>query len=72
MHLAPFLLQNCFAEQKYHWHLCNLVDIMKISLQFEITNEEIDALEEKIHIWVRLYEELVLLSFLLLYQNELI
>jgi hypothetical protein len=30
MHLAPFLLLNRFADQKYHRHLCDLVDIMKI------------------------------------------
>jgi hypothetical protein len=57
MHLAPFLLQNRFPDPKYHWHLCDLVDIMKICLQFEITEEEINELEKKIHIWVRLYEE---------------
>lgn len=59
MNLAPFLLHNRFADPKYHWHLCDLVDIMKVCLQFEITDDEIDALEEKIHIWVRLYEESV-------------
>ena len=54
MYIAPFLLQNRFADQKYHEHLCNLVDIMKICLQFEITDDEIDGLEEKIHNWVHL------------------
>jgi hypothetical protein len=59
MHLAPFLLQNRFADPKYHRHLCDLVDIMKICLQFEITEEEINELEKKIHNWVRLYEKYI-------------
>ena len=57
MYLVPFLLQHSFADEKYHCHLCNLVDIMKTCLQFEITEQEIDELEEKIHAWVCLYEE---------------
>jgi hypothetical protein len=57
MELAPFLLHNRFADKKYHQHLCDLVDIMKICLQFEITDEEVNVLEQKIHAWVHLYEE---------------
>jgi hypothetical protein len=57
MYLAPFLLQGRFSDAKYYHHLCDLVDIMKACLQFEITEQEVDELEEKIHAWVRLYEE---------------
>jgi hypothetical protein len=57
MYLAPFLLQNRFTDPKYHQHLCDLVDIMQTCLQFEITEEEVNELEGKIHDWVRLYEE---------------
>jgi len=32
---------------------------MKICLQFEITEEEINELEKKIHSWVRLYEKYI-------------
>ena len=39
MYLAPFLLQHRFADEKYHRHLCDLVDIMKTCLQFEITEQ---------------------------------
>lgn len=59
MNLAPFVLQNQFPDPKYYRHLCDLVDIMKICLQFETTLEEVDKLERKIHTWVRLYEEYV-------------
>ena len=57
MHIAPFVLQNRFMDQKYYRHLCDLVDIMKICLQFKITEDEIDVLEEMIHDWVHLYEQ---------------
>lgn len=57
MHLAPYILHNQFVDQKYHRHLCDLVDIMTSCLQFEITEDEINELEVKIHNWVRLYEE---------------
>jgi hypothetical protein len=59
MNVAPFVLQNRFPDPKYYRHLCDLVDIMKICLQFETTLEEVDELERKIHVWVRLYEEYV-------------
>src|SRR5882762_1775119 len=57
MYLAPFLLRDRFADAKYYHHLCSLVDIIKTCLQFEITEQKVDELEEKIHAWVRLYEE---------------
>lgn len=57
IHLAPILLRNRFANIKYYDHMCALGDIMKICLQFEITHEEINGLEEKIIDWVETYEE---------------
>lgn len=60
MHLAPILLHNQFSDQKYYQHLCDLVEIMKICLQFEISTAGIDALEAKIHEWVFQYEEFVI------------
>ena len=57
MYLAPFMLQNQFPDQKYHRHLCDLIDIMKMCLRFEITSEEVNDLEQKIYAWVHLYEE---------------
>jgi hypothetical protein len=57
MHITPSVLQIQFTDPKYHQHLCNLMDIMKTCLQFEITKQQIDELEAKIHIWVDFYEE---------------
>lgn len=56
MFLAPTLLKDRFPEAKYYDHMCDLVEIMKICLQFETTDAEIDNLEAKIIDWVEDYE----------------
>jgi hypothetical protein len=56
MYLAPILLRGRFELPKYYEHVCDLVDIMKICLQFTITHAKIDELEAKIIDWVRKYE----------------
>lgn len=57
IYLAPTLLKGRFQEEKYHRHLCQLVEIMEMSLQFEITYNEIDDLRAKIINWVQDYEK---------------
>jgi hypothetical protein len=57
MYLAPTILKGRFADNKYYEHLCLLVKIMKTTLKFELTLQEIDELEEEIIRWVQLYEE---------------
>jgi hypothetical protein len=57
IHLAPTLLRNRFPKAKYHKHLCELVWIMKKTLQFSITHAEIDELEQRIANWVVKYEK---------------
>jgi hypothetical protein len=59
IYLAPALLKGRFQDGKYYQHLCQLVEIMKISLQFSITYDEIDDLEAKIINWVQDYEKFV-------------
>ncbi|KAJ7052722.1 hypothetical protein C8F01DRAFT_1065494 [Mycena amicta] len=56
VYLAPGLLKGRFADRKYHDHLCQLADIIKLVLLFEITREQIDQLEEMIIDWVEKYE----------------
>ncbi|KAJ7266112.1 hypothetical protein C8J57DRAFT_1469942 [Mycena rebaudengoi] len=56
VYMAPGLLQNRFADQKYHDHLCELSEIIKTCLKFTITHNEIDLLEERIIKWVETYE----------------
>ncbi|KAG1745048.1 uncharacterized protein EDB91DRAFT_1236456 [Suillus paluster] len=57
IYLAPTLLRSCFLNAKYHKHLCELVWIMKKTLQFLITHAEIDELEWRIANWVVKYEK---------------
>jgi hypothetical protein len=57
MYLAPILLKGRFSEDKYYTHMCLLVKIMKTTLKFKLTLDEIDMLEEDIIEWVQLYEK---------------
>ncbi|KAG2135445.1 hypothetical protein DEU56DRAFT_392100, partial [Suillus clintonianus] len=57
IYLAPTLLRSRFPNAKYHKHLCELVWIMKKTLQFSITHAEIDELERRIANWVVKYEK---------------
>jgi hypothetical protein len=43
MYIAPHLLKGRFRDEKYYTHSQALVDIMKATLQFEITHDEIDS-----------------------------
>lgn len=56
MYLAPILLKGRFKKEKYYNHFIRLVEIMKRCIQFSITHDEIDEMEENIIDWVREYE----------------
>ncbi|KAJ7493912.1 hypothetical protein FB451DRAFT_1122402 [Mycena latifolia] len=55
--MAPGLLKGRFSDPKYHVHACELGDIIKTCLQFVITHNEINELEEKIITWLETYEK---------------
>ncbi|KAF5315532.1 hypothetical protein D9611_004820 [Ephemerocybe angulata] len=57
IYLAPILLRGRFKETKYYKHMCKLVTIMKTSLKYSLTSEELDILEADIIEWVRDYEK---------------
>jgi hypothetical protein len=59
-YLSPPLLRNCFPNQKYYRHYCELVTIIKACLQFTITEEELQTLHESIIKWVTEYERYTL------------
>jgi hypothetical protein len=40
MYFMPILLQGRFQKEKYYVHACELVRIMKMTLQYTITEEE--------------------------------
>ena len=56
IHLAPILLQRRFPNEKFYRHFCLFVDIIKLCLQFTITDAEIHGLKELIIEWVQTYE----------------
>jgi hypothetical protein len=68
MYLAPHLLEGRLAN-KYYEHMVLLVDILKLALQFVITEAEVDELEQMIIRWVRQYEKCVLEHNMLLFSH---
>ncbi|KAF8833262.1 hypothetical protein BDN67DRAFT_917366 [Paxillus ammoniavirescens] len=60
IYLAPKLLENRFARAKYYKHMCELVEIMQITLQFSITVKQVDKVEKQLIQWVEKYEKYVI------------
>ena len=56
VHMAPTLLLNRFGSQRYYRHAMLLVKIIEKCLSFEMTRDEIDALEDDIRTWVTKFE----------------
>ena len=63
IYVAPIVLQDRFPDDKYYEHICSLGKIMKTTLKFELTMQDIDELEEEIVQWVERYEEYVFQLF---------
>ena len=59
MYLAPSLLKGRFQQDKYYEHMLLLVNLMKKMVQFELTQAEVDEIEEGLIKWVTLYERSV-------------
>ncbi|KAH9847551.1 hypothetical protein C2E23DRAFT_943117 [Lenzites betulinus] len=57
MYVAPIVLRGRFDDKKYYNHMCDLVAIMKTTLQFETTRTELEDLRERVISWVERYEE---------------
>ncbi|TFK45219.1 hypothetical protein OE88DRAFT_1715451 [Heliocybe sulcata] len=57
MYIAPIVLQGRFKAPKYYKHACALGEIMRISSQFEISDQDVEVLREKIIKWVEKYEK---------------
>lgn len=56
LHLAPILLRGQFKRTRYYDHFIDLVRLLKLCLEYEITEEEIDEVEKGFQKWVRNYE----------------
>ncbi|KAI0629766.1 hypothetical protein C8Q77DRAFT_1065046 [Trametes polyzona] len=57
MYVAPIVLHGRFKDSKYYDHLCELVTIMKTTLQYEISRADVEDLRKRIVNWVEGYEK---------------
>jgi hypothetical protein len=56
LYLGPILLQRRFQNPKYYTHFVDLVRLLNICLQFEITDDEIEEVRSGFIKWVSQYE----------------
>jgi hypothetical protein len=55
--LGPVLLRRKFRKQKYYNHFIDLVKLITICLQFELSDDDIQTLEDGFIQWVNDYKE---------------
>ncbi|KAJ7780645.1 hypothetical protein DFH07DRAFT_729285 [Mycena maculata] len=58
LYLGPVLLRCKFNNAKYYHHFIDLVRLLNLCLQFEISDEEIEQIRTGFIDWVRQYEEM--------------
>jgi hypothetical protein len=59
LYIGPVLLRRRFQNQKYYKHFIQLVRLLNICLQFDITDDEIQEIRIGFIQWVRDYERYV-------------
>jgi len=59
MFFAPTLLCHQFQKPRFYKHFLCLVCLLKLCMEFELTQEQIDELEEGFKSWVKDYEQYV-------------
>jgi len=60
MFFAPTLLCRQFQKPQFYKHFLCLVRLLKLCMEFELTQEQIDELKEGFKSWVKDYERYVL------------
>ncbi|KAJ7119407.1 hypothetical protein C8R44DRAFT_624868 [Mycena epipterygia] len=58
LYLGPVLLRRHFDDDRYYTHFIDLVRLLSICLQFEITDDEIEEVRVGFIDWVRVYEDI--------------
>ncbi|KAJ7206884.1 hypothetical protein GGX14DRAFT_535429 [Mycena pura] len=58
LYLGPVLLRRRFKHVKYYRHFIQLVRLLNICMQFEITDDEIEEVRTGFIAWVRTYEDI--------------
>jgi hypothetical protein len=56
LYLGPVLLRQCFSKRRYYNHFIQLVKLLHMCLQFQITIEEIKTIQMGFIKWVEDYE----------------
>lgn len=56
LYIGPVLLRRRFSKPKYYQHFMELVKLLNVCLQFEITTEEVQMIREGMIKWVKDYE----------------
>jgi len=59
MFFTPTLLCHRFQKPWFYKHFLHLVHLLKLCMEFELTQEQIDELEEGFKSWVKDYEQYV-------------
>lgn len=57
LYLAPVLLKGRFKKDRYYKHFIKLVQLLTLCLEYEITEDQINELEEGFREWVQRYEK---------------
>lgn len=69
VYLAPHLLKGRFRKNKYYTHMLQLVEIIKMVLQFSITRAEVQSLRAKVIDYIEKYEKCVAYTILCLFPS---
>ncbi|KAF9034253.1 hypothetical protein BJ165DRAFT_1512670 [Panaeolus papilionaceus] len=56
--IAPIVLRGRFPHKKFYDHFIVLINLLKLCLAYEITDEMLDEIEKGFQKWVQQYEEL--------------
>jgi hypothetical protein len=57
LYLGPVLLRRRFRHQRYYKHFIQLVKLLQMCLEFEITTEEVQIIRDGFINWVENYEQ---------------
>jgi tnp2 family transposase len=55
--IAPIVLHGRFKSAKYYRHFMQLVELLKLCLAFEISEEMLNQIDEGFRLWVEAYEK---------------
>jgi hypothetical protein len=61
LYIAPTLLKGRFVRPQYYKHFMELVRLLTLCLEFEITQDQVNDLEKGFQSWVQQYERYVFL-----------